>query len=157
LDKSVVCRQFDQPPSLVHSTAITESSHETKEVFKNLLPEMQQQHTQTVRVKQHSNLFGQPNMVGFDPVSLFVRDLVNVYRDSVLFFYDMYGGRHIAGLWNPATMQNSAFAATMNTNMMPKPDDKVGSKPAVAVNKQSVIEEIIRLGEGLVEDCVVQK
>ncbi|KAJ2456177.1 U3 snoRNP protein [Coemansia sp. RSA 2336] len=152
LDKSVVCRQFDQPPSLVQPT---HERSETKEVFKNLLPDMQQ--AQAVRVKQHSNLFGQPNMVGFDPVSLFVRDLVNVYRGSVLFFYDMYGGRHIAGLWNPAFMKNSPFAASMDANMMPVPDEKVGSKPAVAVNKQAVIEEIIRLGEGLIEDCVVQE
>ncbi|KAJ2677224.1 U3 snoRNP protein [Coemansia sp. RSA 1085] len=153
LDKSVVCRQFDQPPSLVQPTHAEKP--ETKEIFKNLLPDMQQ--AQAFRVKQHSNLFGQPNMVGFDPVSLFVRDLVNVYRDSILFFYDMYGGRHIAGLWNPAFMKNSPFAATLDANMMPVPDEKVGSKPAVVVNKQAVIEEIIRLGEGLVEDCVVQE
>ncbi|KAJ2829515.1 U3 snoRNP protein [Coemansia erecta] len=161
LDPDLVCRQYEQPPASAFATDADDDKHAdaagpgaAHEVFKNLLPKMQQ--TARVQARQHANPFGQPNLIGFDPVALLVRDLVAVYRDSALFFHDVHGGRCIAGLWNPATAKALPFTASMDANLMPLPHEKVGTKPATALNRRAIVEEIIRLGEGLVEDVVIQ-
>ncbi|KAJ2713293.1 U3 snoRNP protein [Coemansia sp. D1744] len=156
LDKDVVCRQYEQPPASAFTSDGVQSAESAprKEVFKNLLPSMQ--HTSQVHVKQHANVFGQSDLVGFDPVALFVRDLVGVYRDSILFFNDVHGGRCIAGLWSPTARKTHPFTASMGANMMLLEHEKVGTKPAATLNKRAIVEEIIRLGEGLVENVVIQ-
>ncbi|KAJ1733376.1 U3 snoRNP protein, partial [Coemansia biformis] len=170
LDKDAVCRRYEQPPRAAFETADGSAADghgkadgaDGKEVFKNLLLATQQgqrqgQSSLHPRVKQHDNPFGQPGMVGFDPVALFVRDLVSVYRDSLLVFSDMYGGEHIAGLWNPAIVRQPVpFVAAMQANMQPVPGEKMGSRAVAKGNTAAMVEEIARLGEGLIEDMVIQ-
>ncbi|KAJ2713980.1 U3 snoRNP protein [Coemansia sp. Cherry 401B] len=150
LDKRMVCRQHEQPPaSALHGPEDAAPEPNKPEVFKNLRPA-------AARVKLHANPFGQPRMVGFDPVALLVRDLARVYGDSALFFHDVFGGRCIAGLWNPALAKPVPFNASANANVAPCPGEKANGRPAARFNKQAVLEEMARLGEGLVVDVVVQ-
>ncbi|ORX74723.1 hypothetical protein DL89DRAFT_264534 [Linderina pennispora] len=139
LDKDMVSRRFEQPPR----DGVKE---EKEEVFKNLKPAEPAVHV-------HANPFNQPGMVGFDPVAEYVRDLVNVYHRSALFFHDVYGGHVIAGLWNPAAAQPAVLNPRAHANAMPV-DRKQG---LVGLNKDAVMAEIIRLGEGLVADVVLQQ
>ncbi|KAJ1998793.1 U3 snoRNP protein [Coemansia thaxteri] len=119
LSRDVVCRKYEQPPKSAFATmAGTDATSSNdcsgsepasgldavggQEIFKNLLPTMPQSHQHQSRPgklpqsKRHTNPFRQPGMVDFDPVALYVRDLANVYRDSVLLFNDVYGGHIVA-------------------------------------------------------------
>ncbi|KAJ2635598.1 U3 snoRNP protein [Coemansia sp. RSA 1286] len=171
LDRDAICRKYEQPPTSVFETipskdddmAVDEDQSPElpkSEIFKNLLPSIQKQTTANVQFqsKRHSNPFGQAGIIGFDPVSMYMRDLVSVYGDSLLLFNDVYGGSIIAGLWNPAVAGRPVpFAASTHANMRPAPEaEPVKKRPMALYNKAAVVEEIIRLGEGLVEDVVVQ-
>ncbi|KAJ2161240.1 U3 snoRNP protein [Coemansia sp. RSA 552] len=148
LDSDAVCRKYEQPPQ----TALDKSAVEgvaKPEVFKNLVPKKR-------LATNHPNPFGQPGMVGFDPVHLFVRDLEAVYGDSLLLFHDVYGGHCVAGLWAPQTAAPVAFAASsVKFNSEPLPESIKGRR-AVGCNKSAILEEIARIGEGLVADIVIQ-
>ncbi|KAJ2782247.1 U3 snoRNP protein [Coemansia javaensis] len=176
LNRDAVCRRYEQPPPAAfgdHPERAKDGDGapggDGKEVFKNLLLSAQQQQQEQEgagarlpRVKQHANPFGQPGMIGFDPVALFVRDLVNVYRDSLLVFNDVHGGDCIAGLWNPAVVGRPVpFVAAMPANMQPVASTTTtasaesGSRPMAQVNTAAILEEIARIGEGLVESIAV--
>ncbi|KAI8320618.1 Nrap protein [Martensiomyces pterosporus] len=174
LDGDAVCRKYEQPPksafrTLADTTADTTGAKQEgrdeeesggQEIFKNLLPTMQLQSQQGKRssVRRHPNPFNQPGMVGFDPVDLYVRDLVNVYHDSILFFNDMYGGNIIAGLWIPSVVQQDMpLNSKAHANVEPAAAQKKASRPMVKYNTDAVVEGIIRLGEGLVDDFILQK
>ncbi|KAJ1960551.1 U3 snoRNP protein, partial [Dipsacomyces acuminosporus] len=180
LDSDVICRKYEQPPKCAFKTLsdtsadagnagndpdhVNKASEKSKasEIFKNLLPTMQlqQQHNGANRSsRRHPNPFNQPGMIGFDPVDLYVRDLANVYHESILLFNDIYGGNIIAGLWNPAAVSaKTSLNAKANVNVEPLPEAKKAKpRPAVKYNTAAVAEEIIRLGEGLVSDFILQK
>ncbi|KAJ2726991.1 U3 snoRNP protein [Coemansia sp. Benny D115] len=173
LDRDVVCRRYQQPPASVFATSedgpedMDTGNDEKEEVFKNLVFK-----ASATRVKgvgsRHANPFSQPGMIGFDPVALFVQDLRSVYSDSVLFFNDVYGGSSIACLWNPkAVSEPMMFATSAQVNVRPmtdketsqhnSSDGKKNKRTMVKYNTHAVIEEIARLGEGLVEDVVIQR
>ncbi|KAJ2832100.1 U3 snoRNP protein, partial [Coemansia furcata] len=169
LNRDAVCRKYEQPPRAAFATPSSSSSSSTHaveaedsddggaEIFKNLLPTMQQATPVrgAPRSRCHANPFHRPGMVGFDPVALYVRDLVNVYGDSVLLFNDVYGGGVIAGLWNPAVARAPVpFAASIAANMQPD-EAKASSRPMVRFNVDAVVEEMTRLGEGIVESIEV--
>ncbi|KAJ2823182.1 U3 snoRNP protein, partial [Coemansia sp. 'formosensis'] len=159
LNRDAVCRKYEQLPRAAFDTP-SSSAHAVEagegedgaEIFKNLLPTMQQTPVRGVsRSRCHANPFHRPGMVGFDPVALYVRDLANVYGDSVLLFNDVYGGCVIAGLWNPAVARAPVpFAASIAANMQPD-EAKSSSRPMVRFNVDAVVEEMTRLGEGIVE------
>ncbi|KAJ2760268.1 U3 snoRNP protein, partial [Coemansia nantahalensis] len=169
LDKDAICRRHEQPPRAAFETSDAAAADDSgaaaaaapgEEVFKNLAlasARPADDHGHLPRARRHANPFGQPGMVGFDPVALFVRDLVNVYRDALLVFSDVHGGAHIAGLWNPAIVRQPVpFVAAMQVNMQPVPGQKMGTRPVAVANTTAMVQEIARLGEGLIEDIVVQ-
>ncbi|KAJ2780142.1 U3 snoRNP protein, partial [Coemansia linderi] len=133
------------------------------EIFKNLLPTMQQSQQRVLgklpASRRHANPFQRPGMVGFDPVALYVRDLANVYRDSMLLFNDVYGGHIIAGLWNPTVVGKPvAFAANLLANVQVASEVKASSsRPMVSYNVEAVLEEMARLGEGIIESISAKR
>ncbi|KAJ1899786.1 U3 snoRNP protein, partial [Coemansia sp. S17] len=167
LHRDAVCRKYEQLPKSAFTTdCVVEAEDsdddmlEQPEIFKNLLPTMRQSMPGKLpQSKRHANPFHQPGMVGFDPVALYVRDLVNVYGDSMLLFNDVYGGHIIAGLWNPAvTSKPVPFTANILANVLPAPEAKTASsRPMVKYNIEAVVEEMTRLGEGIVESISVQR
>ncbi|KAJ1773422.1 U3 snoRNP protein [Coemansia sp. RSA 487] len=175
LDRDVVCRTHEQPPKAAFNTiegsgafavdgSATGNGKEATEIFKNLLPSMQTQNQsqmQTLHVKQHTNPFNQPGMINFDPVSQFVRDLVDVYGDSMFVFHDLHGGNIIAGLWSPVIVgKDVPFSAGLHANVSPVKEEAkktASSRPLVRYNVQDVVSEIIRLGDGLIADFVIQR
>ncbi|KAJ2751873.1 U3 snoRNP protein [Coemansia pectinata] len=171
LHRDVVCRKYEQLPKFaaLSDRGAVEADYDSDsdmldqpEIFKNLLPTMQSQQRVPGKLpqsKRHANPFHQPGMVGFDPVALYVRDLVNVYGDSMLLFNDVYGGHIIAGLWNPAvTSKPVPFTANILANIQPAPEAKAASsRPMVKYNIEAVAEEMARLGEGIVDSISVQR
>lgn len=157
LDRQVVCRRYEQPPQRVLGIAEEEGQKEQgeaakTEVFKNLLPKAEQQHP-LLQSQRHPNPFHQPGMVDFDPVSLYLWDLQRIYGHSLLLFSDCHGGSVVGGLWNPSvTVSDVPFAASTLANMRPAADGK-----KARYNREAVVEEVARLGEGLVADVVIQK
>ncbi|KAJ2742047.1 U3 snoRNP protein [Coemansia sp. BCRC 34301] len=182
LRRSVVCRKYEQPPMSAFTTLADSRSgdedsddddameggvsNDEPEVFKNLLPAILQQQQQQqsgpegrlAQSKRHANPFHQPVMINFDPVALYVRDLANVYCDSMLLFNDVYGGHIIAGLWNPSvTGKPVPFTANILANVQPAPEAKASSRPMVKYNAEAVVEEMTRLGDGIVDAISVQR
>ncbi|KAJ2556923.1 U3 snoRNP protein [Coemansia sp. RSA 1933] len=170
LDRDAICRKHEQPPKTAFDTidgstgsgdgATAKDGKESAEIFKNLLPAMQTQNQlhHVPQVKQHSNPFNQPGMINFDPVSLFVRDLVDVYGDSMFVFHDVHGGNVVAGLWNPSMVgKELPFTAAIHANVAPAKENAASSRPLVRYNQQDVVAEIIRLGDGLIADFVIQR
>ncbi|KAJ1679267.1 U3 snoRNP protein, partial [Spiromyces aspiralis] len=181
LDRSLCCRQFEQPPPWAF-TSEKDSQGETSNgdgdagnadspglgKFKNLLPLVRQQ---LVAARDHPNPFGQPGMVEFDPVALYVRDLRALYHPIALFFYDLLGGSTIGGIWNPKLRTSQIPLKTqIQFNLMPArdPPSDVGTKAnkgskgdggkgqpdgwlpnAVQPNCDAILNEILTLGEGL--------
>ncbi|KAJ2415615.1 U3 snoRNP protein [Coemansia sp. RSA 2530] len=169
LRRDVVCRKYEQlPRSAVlpecgEAEVADEDVLDEPEIFKNLLPTMQQSQQRVLgklpASRRHANPFQRPGMVGFDPVALYVRDLANVYRDSMLLFNDVYGGHIIAGLWNPTVVGKPvAFAANLLANVQVASEVKASSsRPMVSYNVEAVLEEMARLGEGIVESISVKR
>ncbi|KAJ1917766.1 U3 snoRNP protein [Mycoemilia scoparia] len=167
IDPSMCCRRYEQPPAwafgIEESTndAADKSNNERYEKFKNLLPLVRQQITSK---RQNPNPFGHPGMVGFDPISLYVRDLRALYHDVALFFYDQLGGSTIGGIWIPSAKNHQvALKAHLGINTKPIADEKEtkskkSSKDpeqlpnAVHLNIDAVLNEILTLGDGLVDD-----
>ncbi|WVF73208.1 hypothetical protein IAT40_008027 [Kwoniella sp. CBS 6097] len=84
--------------------------------------------------------------IDFDPASMFVRDLQRIYGDSVILFYDTYGGSAVGGIWNPARDNARSLKAFLGWSSKP-----VQSESAlVTINKEAILAEMARLGKGLI-------
>ncbi|KAJ1722214.1 U3 snoRNP protein [Coemansia erecta] len=160
LDRRAVCRRDEQPRDPARPS---EALPQRAEVFKNLALQDADRDLRTGLELDRSrpNPFGQPGLVDFDPVALYVRDLHQVYGSALMLFNDVYGGDVIAGLWTPEVAGPLQFAATCRGNLRPARDDELvdGDKArrvAARFNAQAVVDEIVRLGDGLVADVVVQ-
>ncbi|RJE26654.1 pre-rRNA processing protein Utp22 [Aspergillus sclerotialis] len=88
----------------------------------------------------------------------FIRDLQACYSQSILLFH---GGEHsdmVAGLWNPQTMKPKGWSLKTAYSVSPKPsgDSKERSED-VSINNTAILNEISRLGTGLIESIEVHK
>ncbi|KAF8528430.1 Nrap protein [Hysterangium stoloniferum] len=94
--------------------------------------------------------------VAFDPAEMLVRDLERVYGDTIEFFYDIYGGTTIGGVWNPAVLGNEEgypWRVLLGFSSTPL-DAVVRNKKTISnvvLNIQGVLAEIARMGEGIVK------
>lgn len=89
--------------------------------------------------------------LGFDPASLLVADIQRLYGDALLVFHDVNGGRAIGILFNPQRITPRAFKPLLGYNSAP------ASKSLVTLNKPAIIEELKRLGAGIVASVDVRK
>lgn len=81
--------------------------------------------------------------VGYEPVREFVEELNASYTSSMALFYNDAAGHVIAGLWSPTTVTR---AFKVNITYATKPMD--GEQ--AAIDKESIISEISRLGGDMV-------
>lgn len=89
--------------------------------------------------------------LGFDPASLLAADIQRLYGDALLVFHDANGGRAIGILFNPQRSTPRAFKPLLGYNSAP------ASKSLVALNKADVVDELKRLGAGIVTGVDVRK
>ncbi|KAI0317967.1 Nrap protein [Amylostereum chailletii] len=93
---------------------------------------------------------------GFDPAHAFVDDLKRVYADTVRIFYDPLGGDRVGAVWDPSLKEPRPFRVLNRFSSAPllKDNDKAKDKGLVTLNEQAVLDEIVRMGSGLVKISV---
>ncbi|KAH7890378.1 Nrap protein [Phlebopus sp. FC_14] len=95
---------------------------------------------------------------GFDPARLLFDDLHATFSETLKFFFDVYGGHRIGAVWLPGVSGSRPFRALGRLSSTPVPKEKSSDKDkgSVMVNQQSIIDEIRRLGSGLIKKVTVQ-
>lgn len=89
----------------------------------------------------------------------FIRDLQACYSQSILFFHGGEQSNVVAGLWNPQTMKPKSWNLKMaySTSPVPNGDTKEEKNGGVSINHTGIMNEISRLGLGLIESIDVHK
>lgn len=117
---------------LIHlnSTFVAESVHKSSHRFKNFEVQSDVNH----------------ELVGYQPVRLFVDELERMYNGCIVFFH---GTTMIGGLWNPQTSAAKAFK--VNVGYATKPAVGQGEdQKSVQIDKTAILSEIARIGGDLV-------
>ncbi|KAI6044517.1 Nrap protein [Pisolithus marmoratus] len=94
---------------------------------------------------------------GFDPAWLLFQDLQATYSDTFKFFYDVYGGRYIGAIWLPIVSGVRPFRVMGGFSCTPMQKSSEKNKGTVVLNKQAVLDEIERLGVGLIKKVEVRE
>lgn len=95
---------------------------------------------------------------GFDPLPLFFADLQSTFIDTLKFFADPLGGDRIGAIWLPSLETPRSFRALAGFSSKPLPkEDEAKDKERVMLNRQAVLDDIGRLGTGLVQKITVRE
>lgn len=97
---------------------------------------------------------------GFDPAWLLFQDLQATYSDTLNFFYDVCGGHYIGAIWLPIVSGVRPFRVMGGFSSTPVSQDQKTSernKGTVVLNKQAVLDEIERMGTGLIKKVEVRE
>jgi U3 small nucleolar RNA-associated protein 22 len=99
--------------------------------------------------------------IGYNPVELYLRDLNHAFGSSALFFYDQNGGKVIAGLWRPSVLGRKAWRVRLGWSSVPVPvsaeEDGEKAKDMCVFNREAVVAEMVKLGEGLVKEVKLKE
>ncbi|KAI9822922.1 MAG: hypothetical protein M1832_002947 [Thelocarpon impressellum] len=113
----------------------------------------------------YKNLRVQPaqnrELIGYDPVALFIAELKKIYPPStVLFFHDPQGGETVNGVFAPPVSAARPFKVNLpySTSPIPKPQDEghednqggEAAREEVRGNKLAMVHEMARLGGDMV-------
>jgi U3 small nucleolar RNA-associated protein 22 len=123
------------------SSKFTESQKKkeaSKSKFKNL------------EVQSEVNL----DLIGYDPVRLYLNDLEKLYASSIVFFHSAVSGSVIAGLWNPQTLAPRPFRVSMAYATKVAEDSEKGE---IKIDKEAILSEIARLGGDMVARIEVNR
>ncbi|KAJ4384792.1 U3 snoRNP protein [Didymella sp. IMI 355093] len=94
--------------------------------------------------------------------SLFAQDLLDIYGDTVLWFWDPSTLDRIFGLWNPLTTGQRSWKVKPGWNSTPvkvkvsEEEKAKGRDVEIRVNKDAIVNEIRRLGGELVKSVEVR-
>ena len=102
---------------------------------------------------------GDPGLISYDPVQLFIEEVQRVHGDSVVLLYDSAEMSVIAGLWSPHTGPR-AWKVKLAYSPAPVQDVDGAERNQVArvtINKIAILNDIARLGGDLVARIVDQK
>lgn len=110
----------------------------SKHKFKNL------------EVQSEANL----EVVGYDPVQLYINELEKLYANTIVLFYSGMSGSVIAGLWNPQTLGPRSFKVGMLYATKVSLDSEEGK---VEIDKMAVLSEIARLGRDMVSGIDINR
>ncbi|ORX40762.1 Nrap protein [Kockovaella imperatae] len=97
-------------------------------------------------------VYGDEIRIAFDPALAFAQDIQRLYGDTLLVFFDQHGGQVIGLLWNPDKVPSRALKPFLGYSTKPS----AGEAALVTLDKDAVITEIQRLGEGLIKSIVVK-
>lgn len=90
-----------------------------------------------------------PSLAAFDPVQLYLDELVRLYGNNILFFYGANEGVFIAGLWNPHVLGSRDWKVNLTYSTRPmKQSDDADAK--LAFNKEATLHKIASLGGDMV-------
>lgn len=90
-----------------------------------------------------------PSLAAFDPVQLYLDELICLYGNNILFCYGANEGLLIAGLWNPHVLGARDWKVNLTYSTRPiKQSDDADTK--LAFNKQATLHNIASLGGDMV-------
>lgn len=90
-----------------------------------------------------------PFLDAFDPVQLYLDELVRLYGNSILFFYGAKEGLFIAGLWNPHVLGTRDWKVNLTYSTRPiRQSDNADAK--LTFNKEATLHNIASLGGDMV-------
>jgi U3 small nucleolar RNA-associated protein 22 len=95
-------------------------------------------------------------LVGYQPVQLYLDELKELYTNSVVFFHGAMAGSVIAGLWNPQTVASRSFKVNLAYASKPGAAKGEEDEEAIEVDKSAILAEIVRLGGDMVSEIVVR-
>ncbi|KAL5043393.1 hypothetical protein BDW71DRAFT_119478 [Aspergillus fruticulosus] len=87
----------------------------------------------------------------------FVRDLQACFSPNILFFWGSEQSNIIAGLWNPQTLKQKNWSLGLAYSTMPERMSSAASDASVSINRTAMLNEISRLGSGMVSRVDVHK
>jgi len=94
-------------------------------------------------------------LVGYQPVQLYLDELKKIYTNSVVFFHDSMAGSVIAGLWSPQTLASRSFKVNLAYATKPVAVKGEEDEEVIEVDKSAILAEIARLGGDMVSEIVV--
>ncbi|KAJ5966001.1 hypothetical protein N7481_012715 [Penicillium waksmanii] len=84
-------------------------------------------------------------------VKAFVRDVQACYGSSLLLFHGDTSADVVAGIWNPQTLNPKSWNLKTAYSTAPAPGNDSTQQDRVVINQSAILNEIARLGEGLVD------
>ncbi|KAF9022542.1 Nrap protein [Hymenopellis radicata] len=102
-----------------------------------------------------------PMRIGFDPAHAFFSDLQRIYADTFRIFWDPLGGDTFGAVWDPTLRDPRPFKVLGGFSSAPygdKPESakKGKGKDLTVFNEMAVLNEISRMGSGLVKSVTVK-
>ncbi|KAJ5469454.1 hypothetical protein N7539_009072 [Penicillium diatomitis] len=89
-------------------------------------------------------------------IKSFVKDVQACYHQSLLLFHGDERSGVVAGLWNPQMLKPKSWNLKMAYSTAPASASESGDKAdSVVINRPAILNEISRLGEGLIEKIEV--
>lgn len=91
------------------------------------------------------------DLVGYQPVQLFVNELEGLYTSNIVFFHSQAAPTVIAGLWNPQAVSSRPFKVNLAyaTKVSAVGGEENGDKE-VELDKSTILSEIARLGGDMI-------
>ncbi|KAI6709376.1 hypothetical protein JHW43_008103 [Diplocarpon mali] len=86
-------------------------------------------------------------VIGYQPVALFLEELQQLYANTIVFFYGSATGSKIGGLWNPQHVPARSFKVNSSYATKPAGADQGEN---VVIDKNAILAEIARLGGDIV-------
>ncbi|KAL4923279.1 rRNA-processing protein UTP22 [Aspergillus undulatus] len=90
-------------------------------------------------------------------IKAFVRDLQACFSPNILLFAGREQSDTIGGLWNPQNLKPKSWSLGLAYSTMPKEVNGSTSEAQVSTNRTAMLNEISRLGSGMVSRIDVQK
>ncbi|XP_037536415.1 nucleolar protein 6 [Nematolebias whitei] len=87
-------------------------------------------------------------VIDYNPVTLYLTELREAFRDLALFFCDPYGGTVISVLWKPKAFEPSPFKTSQISARTVK---VTGQEVQTIPNVEAILEDFKILGKGLVK------
>jgi len=94
------------------------------------------------------------DIIGYDPVRIYLSELQNLYASSIVFFRSAHSGSVIAGLWNPQALASRLFRVSMAYATKVVNDSEKGD---IEIDKEAILTEIARLGGDMVARIEVNR
>lgn len=91
-----------------------------------------------------------PSLAAFDPVQLYLDELIRLYGNNILFFYGANEGNFIAGLWNPHVLGSRDWKVNLTYSTRPMKQQSDDADAKLAFNKEATLHNIASLGGDMV-------
>lgn len=92
-----------------------------------------------------------------DSGSEWVELIESLYLDSLRLYHDRFGGYMIGGMFNPAlNKEQRDFRVGLGFNSIPASVVGIGSAKEVILNRKAIVQELERIGKGLVRRITIR-